>query len=57
MELIIDAGITVDYLSKSLKMRTTFIAFAILLILGMIQVKGRKRSVRNGINQETVRHI
>ena len=47
MELIflIDAGFQVLYLSKSLKMRTTFIAFAILLILGLIQVKGRKRSV------------
>lgn len=37
-ELLIDAAYLDSYLSKT-KMRTTFVAFAILLILGMIQVR------------------
>ena len=38
-ELLIDAGFEDRLSFKSIQMRTTFIAFAILLILGMISVK------------------
>ena len=38
-ELLIDAGFEDTLSFKSAQMKTTFIAFAILLILGMISVK------------------
>ena len=38
--LFIDGYFHPHYLSKDLNMRANFIVFAILLILGMIQVKG-----------------
>ena len=44
--LKIDAERRASHPSESPKMRTTFIAFAILLILGMIQVEKGERSVR-----------
>lgn len=37
--LLVDAGFQAHYLSKELNMKSTFVVFAILLILGMIQVK------------------
>lgn len=49
MEVIlkIDADLMVPHLSKNFQMKITFVTFAILFILGMIQVKSRKLSVKN----------
>lgn len=51
------AGSRVPYLSKSLKMRATFIAFVILLILGMIQVGKGGSSVRAALARNRTENV
>lgn len=53
--LLIDAVFNVHYLSLDSNMKFTFVVFAVILILGLIQVKMGEGSVNIHGKAETVR--